>query len=138
MDTAAKNRGVLQHAFAETAKGNGRPFVEMMADDVVWTIIGTTSWSRRYSGKQAVIRDLPGPLAANFDGPNIVTAERFIVEGDLAVVEGRNHSTTRRGEAYANRYSWTFRFHAGKVAEITEYTDTDLIARVLDPLPAQS
>ncbi len=134
----AENKAVLSHAFAETAKGNGRPFVEMMADDVLWTIIGSTSWSRSYSGKQAVVRDLLTPLAANFDGSNIVTAERFIAEGDLVVVEGRNHSVTKRGDAYANRYSWTFRFVAGKVAEITEYTDTDLIVRVLDPLPAQN
>ena len=110
----------------------------MMADDVIWTIIGTTSWSGSYSGKRAVVSDLLIPLAANFDGSNIVTAERFIAEGDLVVVEGRNHSVTKRGDAYANRYSWTFRFVAGKVAEITEYTDTDLIARVLDPLPDQS
>ena len=136
--TAAENKELLRRVFAETAKGNGRPFVDMMADNVRWTIIGTTSWSRTYVGKQSVIRDLLAPLAANFNGPNIVTAERFIGEDDLVAVEGRNHSVTRRGDAYANRYGWIFRFIDGKVAEITEYTDTDLIARVLDPLTDQS
>lgn len=133
----AKNKAVLQHAFSETAKGNGGPFIEMMAADVRWTIIGTTSWSRTYAGKISVIRDLLRPLAANFDGLNIVTADRFIGEDDIVVVEGRNHSITKRGESYPNRYSWIFRFIEGQVVEITEYTDTDLIARVLDPLSDQ-
>lgn len=136
--SAAENKAVLAHAFAETAKGNGRPFVDMMADDVTWTIIGTTSWSRAYTGKASVIRDLLTPLAANFDGPNIVVAERFVAEDDLVVVEARNLSRTKRGEAYTNRYSWTFRFVDGRVADIMEYADTDLIARLLDPLPDQS
>jgi hypothetical protein len=30
----ATGREVLEHAFRETAKGNGRPFVDMLADDV--------------------------------------------------------------------------------------------------------
>lgn len=132
----ADPRTILENTFAETAKGNGRPFVEMLADDVRWEIIGTTSWSRVFDGKQAVLIDLLGPLAANFDGANIVSAERIIVDGATAVVEGSSHSRTKRGEPYSNRYCWVFRFASGKVAEITEYCDTALIERVLDPLAA--
>ena len=129
--TAADNKAMLQHVFAETAKGNGRPFVEMLADDVRWTIIGTTVWSRTYEGKDAVLKELLAPLNANFVGPNVVTAERFIAEGDVVAVEGRNHSVTKPGPAYPNRYCWVFVLRDSKVCEITEYTDTDLINRVL-------
>jgi uncharacterized protein len=45
-------KGVLEHAFAETAKGNGRPFIDMLANDVKWEIIGSTDWSRTFHGKQ--------------------------------------------------------------------------------------
>ncbi|MBC2777748.1 nuclear transport factor 2 family protein [Parasphingopyxis marina] len=129
----AENKAVLQQAFAETARGNGRPFVDMMADDVRWSIIGSTAWSRVYEGKADVLANLLGPLATNFNGPNTVTAERFIGEGDLVAVEGRNHSVTHDGMAYANRYCWVFTFRGGKVAEIVEYCDTDLINRALTP-----
>ena len=27
-------KGVLEHAFAETAKGNGRPFIDKLANDL--------------------------------------------------------------------------------------------------------
>lgn len=106
----------------------------MLSDDVRWTIIGSTSWSRTFEGKARVLDELLGPLAANFDGPNLVSAERVIGDGDLIAVEGSNHSRTKAGLAYANRYCWVFRFAGGKVAEITEYCDTALIERVLAPL----
>ena len=127
----ASNKALLQHAFEETAKGKGRPFVEALADDVPWTIIGTTAWSGIYEGKRAVVAELLAPLAEPFTGENIVSAERFIAEGDVVVIEGRNHSMTKAGRSYPNRYCWVFVMRNGEVAEITDYTDTQLIAEVL-------
>ena len=106
----------------------------MMADDMTWEIIGTTSWSRTFTGKAEVLSRLLAPLARNFEGSNTVSADRFVAENDIVVVEGRNHSTTKRGKPYANRYSWSFRFREGKVVEVVEYCDTQLIVDVLDPL----
>lgn len=74
------------------------------------------------------------PLAAQFDGPNIVTASRFVGDGPVIVVEGQNHSVTKRGERYPNRYCWIFTFEENKVVDIVEYCDTALIERVLEPL----
>jgi ketosteroid isomerase-like protein len=59
--TAAANKGLLQHVFTEVAKGNSRPFIEMLDDDVRWTIIGSTAWSGTYEGKQSVLDDLLRP-----------------------------------------------------------------------------
>ena len=125
------NKEILQAAFAETAKGNGRLFVEMLAEDVKWTIIGSTDWSRTFEGKAAVIQTLLRPLAEQLEGRNVVSATRFIAEGDTIAVEARNHSRTKHGSAYPNRYCWIFVMRAGKVAEITEYCDTQLVQDVL-------
>lgn len=94
---AAENKSLVRELFAETAKGNGSPFVAALAEDVRWTIIGTTDWSGTYDGKRAVLEDLLQPLAEQLDGPNIVSAEEFVAEGDLVVVQGRNHSITKAG-----------------------------------------
>jgi ketosteroid isomerase-like protein len=132
------NKAYLQGVFAETAKGNGRPLLDALADDVRWTIIGQTPWSRTYEGKRAVLDDLLGPLAEQLGGRNVVSAERFVADNDVVVVEGRNHSVTRAGRDYPNRYCWVFVMRDGKIAEITEYTDTQLISEVLSPPPAPS
>jgi ketosteroid isomerase-like protein len=129
--TPDENKALLKRVFDETARGNGRPFVDMLADDVRWTIIGSTAWSRTYTGKHAVLSELLGPLAANVDGPNVVSAERIMADGDLVAVAARNHSVTRHGVPYPNRYCWVFVMRDGKAVEITEYTDTQLIDEVL-------
>ena len=44
--TFASNRARLDHVFAQTAKGDGRPFLDALAEDANWTIRGTTGWSK--------------------------------------------------------------------------------------------
>ena len=131
--TAAQNKQLLQKVFAETAKGNGRPFVQALADDVSWTIIGSTAWSKTYRGKQAVISELLAPLNAQLANGNRITAHRFIAEDDCVVVEARGHNATKAGDPYHNSYCWVFRLVDGQVVELTEYADTALINAVLQP-----
>ena len=50
---AAENKQLLQNIFSELSKGNGASFIESLADDISWTIIGSTKFSRTYRGKQA-------------------------------------------------------------------------------------
>lgn len=134
--TPEANKQLLRDVFAATAFGNGAPFPAMMADDVTWTILGSTAWSRTYRGKAAVWNELLRPLNAQLAGPNTITAHRFLAEGDEVVVEGRGHNHTKTGQPYANTYCWIFRFRDGQVVEITEYADTALIDRVLQAPPA--
>ncbi len=127
-----QHKDLLAHVFAETAKGNGRPFVEALSGEIAWTIKGSTPWSKTYKGKRVVLKDLLGPLAAQLAGENTITAFRFVSEGDVVVVEGQGHNRTKTGKDYANTYCWVFRFAAGKVIELTEYADTALIESALE------
>jgi ketosteroid isomerase-like protein/catechol 2,3-dioxygenase-like lactoylglutathione lyase family enzyme len=132
MTTAADNKQRLQHVFAELERGNSRPFVDSFADDVKWTIAGTTKWSRTYDGKQAVFEQLLGPLRARLAAAVKISSRRFIADDDLVVVEASGEATTITGRPYNNSYCWIFRLAGGKVAEITEYLDTELVAHALD------
>jgi ketosteroid isomerase-like protein len=132
--SAAQNKQLLQHAFDELARGNGHPFREAMADDVSWTIIGSTSWSRTYNGKQAVLDELLTPLFSQFADLYTNTASRFIAEDDHVVVECRGRVTTKTGKPYNNTYCYVCRFADGKLRELTEYSDTQLVTTALTPL----
>lgn len=137
--SSIENKSILQRVFSETAKGNGRPFVDILAEEVSWTIIGTTAWSKTYSGKRAVLKELLGPLNAQLESGNVVRATRFVAEGDTVVVEGQGHNRTRNGTEYHNRYCWLFRFNDSKVVDLVEYADTALIeAALLPPAPGAS
>jgi ketosteroid isomerase-like protein len=126
------NKQLLQRVFAEIADGNSRSFVESLADDIRWTIVGTTKWSRTYDGKKAVLEELLRPLRDRLVDRVKVTAYRFIADGDLVVVEASGEARTKTGRPYNNTYCWIFRLADGRVREVTEYLDTELVAKALD------
>jgi uncharacterized protein len=128
-----QNKELIARIFAETARGNGGPFVEALAEDVEWRIIGTTSWSKTFVGKVAVLKDLLGPLRQQFTTSNTIVAERILADGDYVVVEARGRNRTRKGEIYENEYCWVILMRDGKMARLVEYADTALMASVLDP-----
>jgi uncharacterized protein len=128
---AATNKQLMQHAFSELAKGNGRPFVDTWADDFCWTLTGTTSWSKTYSGKEAVLADLIRPLFDRFANQYTNTASRFIAEDNYVVIECKGRVMTKSGVPYNNTYCYVCRFSEGKMRELTEYFDTQLVATAL-------
>ncbi len=129
--STAENKQLMQHIFAELSQGNSKPFVEIMADDFCWTLTGTTSWSKTYAGKQAVLTDLLATLRSRIAGQIRTTADRILADGDYVVVEAHGNNTTRSGKPYNNRYCFIFRLAGGKLKEVTEYLDTELVAATL-------
>lgn len=126
------NKQLMRHIFSELASGNSKPLVESMADDFNWTVKGTTRWSRTYAGKESVLNELLEPLRSRLADQYTNTADRFIAEGDLVVVECRGRSTTKAGIPYDNNYCFIFRLAEGRLKEVIEYMDTQLVATVLD------
>jgi ketosteroid isomerase-like protein len=129
--SAAENKQLMQDVFSELSKGNGKPFRDAMADDFRWTITGSTKWSGTYQGKQAVLTELMAPLFAQFADQYTNTADRFIAEDDYVVIECRGRVTTKAGAPYDNSYCYICRLADGKLRELTEYLDTELVTTAL-------
>jgi ketosteroid isomerase-like protein len=130
---AAENKAILREVFDELKKGNGRPFVDLLGDDVRWRIIGNTEWSGTWEGKAAVQTGLLDPLFAQFATPYRSTIVRLIAEDDYVVIEFRGDVTTKSGRPYRNTYCYVCRLDGGKVRELTEYCDTELLTKTLTP-----
>ena len=128
MSDAAANKQLLHRIFDELAGGNSRPFVEAMADDVVWTVMGRTPWSGTYHGKARVLGDLLGQLGARLEGRYKARAKRIIAEGALVVVEAQGEARTKAGAEYDNEYCFIYRVENGSIKEVTEYLDTELVS----------
>jgi len=130
--SASDNKRIMQGVFDQLARGNGKPFGELMAEDFCWTITGTTPWSRSYRGRQAVYRELLEPLYSQFAGRYTNTAQRILADGDHVVVECRGQVTTRAGKPYNNTYCFVIRMEQGRMKELTEYLDTGLVSAALE------
>ena len=130
META--NKQLLQHAYAEISKGNVQPLLDSLADDVEWTIIGSTALSGTSRGKQEVIDKLLKPIRARLaDGPIMFQPERFIAEGEYVVMQAKGRATALSGKPYNNTYCIVCRIVDGKVKEMVDYVDTELITSAL-------
>ena len=124
---AAENKQLIQNMFAELSKGNAEAFLGNMADDVRFTIIGTTKYSGTFNGKQELISKLLGPLSSQLEGGLTITPDNFIADGDYVAMQARGQSKTKTGKSYNNTYCQVFRITNGKVKEVVEYLDTELV-----------
>jgi ketosteroid isomerase-like protein len=131
--SASDNKLLMQRIFDGLARGDGRPFLDSLDDNVVWTLTGATAWSGDYQGKAAVRRDLLTPLFAQFADRYVNVADRIVAEGDVVVVECRGKVRTKTGKRYDNTYCWVCRLRDGKIVSLTEYMDTELVAQALEP-----
>ena len=124
---AAENKQLIQNMFAELSKGNAEAFLGNMADNIRFTIIGTTKYSGTFNGKQDLISKLLGPLTAQLEGGISLTPDNFIADGEYVAMQARGKATTKTGKPYNNTYCQVFRIVNGKVQEVTEYLDTELV-----------
>lgn len=130
---AAGNKQLFQEIFAELTVGQSKLFNDSLANDFCWTVTGTTAWSGTYRGKSEVRERLLRPLFAQFADRYTNSLYRIIAEDDFVVVECRGRVTTKTGKSYNNCYCWVCRLRDGKIAELTEYLDTELITTALLP-----
>ena len=51
----AENKKLIQDAFTAWARGDGTAFFKLLAEDVRWTVIGSTPVSRTYTSREAFV-----------------------------------------------------------------------------------
>ena len=130
--TAAENKRIIQRVFDAAANADTQPFVDAMAEDVVWIVTGRSKWSRRFEGKEALVNDLVRPLFSRFATPYRNIAERIIAddEGNVVVL-AKGEVRTKAGKDYNNDYCFVLRMKDGKIVEVREYMDSALAESVL-------
>lgn len=129
--TAEQNKKIVEDAITLWKAGDGAAIFRLLADDVHWTVIGTTSISGLYKGRQDFIDRALKPLGARIDGLIVPEIVDIIAEGDRVVLQWNGTGRTKDGNPYHNRYSWIMRIKDGVVIEGTAYLDTALVDRVM-------
>jgi uncharacterized protein len=89
--------------------------------------MGSGRWGKSFVGKEAVVTKLWSAVRATLAPPHKITARRFIADGEYVAVEAQGHNVTPEGKAYNNKYCWVCRIVDGKIRELNEYMDTELV-----------
>ena len=131
MDTSTteSNRALIRAAFeAWQATDSNRDFFKLVAQDVHWTVIGTTPISGTYTSKKAFLAGATGLLTARFAAPlKLTRIVAVLADGDRVDVQFESASQSVNGVAYNQTYCWALRLVAGQVVEATAYLDTELV-----------
>jgi hypothetical protein len=130
--TPEDNKRLLRSVFSELSKGNDQPFIDLMADEFQWNWMGSNQWSKSFKGKSAVLNELWAAVRETLKPPYRAIAHRFIADDDYVVIEASGQNTTPDGKEYNNKYCWVCRMKDGKLYELNEYMDTDLVTRTFE------
>lgn len=128
--SAVENKELIRNMFAELGRGNADAFLGAMADDLRYTLIGKTRFSGIFNGKAELISKLLAPLTAALTDGIAVTPYNLIADGDFVAMQAHGKAMSKNGKPYNNTYCHVFRIVNGKIVEVTEYLDTELVTSV--------
>ena len=129
MSTEA-NKQFVRDAYAAVSEGDHDGFMERLADDVEWTFYGNHRFARTFHGKADLMENLFGVLGAQLESGITLDIQNVIGDGDMVVVEALGKSRTKDGRDYNNTYCLVLTLREGKIAQIREYLDTELVSRI--------
>lgn len=127
----AENKQIVQAFYDAGNRGDMDACLALLSDDVRWTNIGSTPFSGTYVGKKDLLERLLGPVFGQLQAGIASTIHNVIAENDYVAVQSSGVATTKDGRPYNNTYCHVFRIAGGRICEVTEYLDTDLLRSVL-------
>ena len=126
-----ENKHRVREAFMLWEAGDSDPFFALIADDVIWRVIGTTPLSGVYHTKKALIENAFEPLIERLNGH---LATRFVDlsgEGNKLFLQFTSSGLATNGIKYEQSYCFAMILRKGCIVEIVAYLDTDLLRRVM-------
>jgi ketosteroid isomerase-like protein len=130
MTASDDNKRLVREAFRPWEQGDSRPFFDLIAEDVRWTMIGSTPVSGAYESKQALVEAAFGALLERLDGALCTRFVDLAAEGDKVFLRFESSGVTRTGLRYEQVYCFAMVMREQRIVEIVAYLDTELLAKV--------
>ena len=134
--TEDTNKQVVAEAFHRWAAGGTSFFNDVLAENVVWRIKGSSPSAGEFRGRQAFLEQAVRPFATRLSTFVRPTSVRVWADGDHVIAQWDGSGVARDGKGYSNSYAWIFRMHDGKATEVTAFLDLVPYDDVLRRIPA--
>jgi ketosteroid isomerase-like protein len=125
----------VRAVFKGLESGDGAAFVQHVADDVDWTVMGTHLLAGHYLSKQAFRDGTFAKLGKVLPRGAQLNVEHLFVQGYAAVVELHSLATAKNGMRFDNRYCWVVYFQRNLIVRVRAYLDSALVARLFEENP---
>lgn len=133
----AANKQLIVEAFDKWAAGGTTFFQDVLHDDVVWTIEGTSPSAGEFRGRNVFIEKAVRPFVARLKAPVRPREVQVWADGQHVVAFWKGDAVARDGQDYRNSYAWIFRMRDGKAEAVNAFLDLapydDVIRRVKAP-----
>ena len=109
----------------------GGIFLDALADDLTWTVTGTSPISGTYRSKEEYAAKVFGPLDQRLETWPRPVVERIIADGDWATVLFDSHGGLgKNGTDYNMQYCWIMRVAEEKIREVIGFYDQVKVAQL--------
>lgn len=130
------NKQLVKQAFDKWTSGTGN-FLDLLADDVHWTVAGSSPVSGVYKSRQQFLEDAVNPITNKLSGK--ITPVKLLglyADNDVVVLLWEGAAEAKDGLPYKNTYCWQMTLKAGKIISAIAFLDTyalqELMTRVKD------
>jgi uncharacterized protein len=130
MTSSDDNKARVRAAFMPWEQGNSAPFFDLVAEDVTWTVMGTTPVSGVYHSRKALIDQAFGPLLARLEGPLKTKLIDIAADGDRVFLRFQSAGVAEGGKTYNQAYCFAMVMREGWIVEVVAYLDTELLAEI--------
>jgi len=122
----------VEKLFEYLRTGENHKFFESVADNVVWTVMGTHPLAGVYKSKDDFILNTFQRLNKLLEDGVILEVNNIVVQNEIAVVEMISHSMALNNKPFNNTYCWVCRFENSLIVEVRAYVDSALVQRLID------
>ena len=132
---AEKNKDFITQAFAKWAAGGSTFFQDVLAEDVVWTIKGTSPAAGTYKGRAVFIEQAVAPFAARLSSFVKPKVNDIWADGNDVVVYWDGAAVAKDGKPYNNSFVWIFRMQDLRATEVIAFLDLTQYDDVINRIP---
>jgi ketosteroid isomerase-like protein len=119
----ARNKALVEATFAAWRAGTGSPY-DLLAEQASWTIVGRSTASKTYEGREAFVREVIRPFNARMRDPLKPSIRSIYAEGDVVIVFFDARATARDGQPYENTYAWFLELRDARIVKAFAFFDS--------------
>ena len=117
------NKQLIREGFDRWTAGTGS-FFDLLAEEVRWTISGSSSLSKTYTSKQQLLDEVIVPLNELLSQKIVPTVRELYAEGNMVIAIWDGKATAFNGDPYNVSYAWFMQLEKGKIVKVTAFLDT--------------
>jgi ketosteroid isomerase-like protein len=128
-----ENKQLIQEGFDKWANNTGS-FFDLLADDVQWTIAGSTPLSKTYTSKAEFLHTVIEPLNRRLSVKIVPHVRSLYADGDMVIAIWDGTAVATDGKPYNTTYEWNMQVKDGKIVRALAFLDgiefADILRRI--------